>query len=97
MRNNNKQRLTTELSDATELYLLGTKLTIQDFILRAPYRYESDTGVLRLKRLQDLDTTLTLVERWIATWFRDPVPNFRGATVVSRSQILSLHALHPIS
>ncbi|KAI8630245.1 hypothetical protein F5Y19DRAFT_429452 [Xylariaceae sp. FL1651] len=77
----------TRRESVTDLYLHGAELLIRDFILRRPSKRD-DTGHLHLQRLQDLNSTLTLAERWIEIFFGMPTADWIGQTVDVFTQFL---------
>ncbi|KAI3323024.1 hypothetical protein HD806DRAFT_535520 [Xylariaceae sp. AK1471] len=63
-----------------QFYLYSAKLTIQASLLSRPSA-QDHSSLARFRKLQDLDSTLTTIERWLAVFFEMPLFNWVGITV----------------
>ncbi|KAI8630201.1 hypothetical protein F5Y19DRAFT_484081 [Xylariaceae sp. FL1651] len=65
---------------STQLYLNSAKLAIQAQLLSRPVT-QDHTYLARLQRLQDLDSTLSTIESWLAVFFEVPLFFWIGISV----------------
>ncbi|KAH6653094.1 hypothetical protein BKA67DRAFT_568558 [Truncatella angustata] len=78
------------LYSSAQYYLYSAELKIRESILTRLASHQ-DTSLSGFHRLQDLDSLLTCVERWLAVWFEMPLVDWLGITVDTFAQ--STHCL----
>ncbi|KAI0123777.1 hypothetical protein BJ170DRAFT_598978 [Xylariales sp. AK1849] len=64
---------------------IRTELTIQESLLNQP-RAQTQTGLSHIRRLQDLDSVLTSVERWLTVFFEMNLNDWVGVNVDNFTQ-----------
>lgn len=80
--------LTLKLPGTTELYLHSTEITIQESFLSRPRPQQADpTGASHFRRLQDLQSVLVSVERWLGLFLDMPPLYWTGVSMDTFSQL----------